>query len=526
MVRLTLLAFVAVSFAACDDSLTIEHAEATRPNAVAQARPDAADTVGPGPDSVGDATLAGDTSSADVPDALDTSDTPDAPDTRDTADGADSSVAADTIGEDTSVPDVDTTRDVGPTPELGPVQYPGDRVHSPIPAVLAQHLREIAAIDQALADDVFMKVGASSFAQNSFLKCFAGNFDLAGLSHLEPARAFFEAGQAADTNPFSRVSLAAKSGVNAGWAIAGDPGPMESEYLAVSPRFAFVMYGANDMGRAGSYEASLWLFGETMWTLVDELLSWGVTPILMTIGRRLDSAAADRWVQTYNSLIRGLAQGRGLPLVDLYQAYLPLPNFGVSSDGLHASSYSSGACVLTSEGLRFGHNMRNRHLLEALSRVEAVVVDHMPAIAQDDQDARYLVGDGSPEIPFEVGQLPFTDLRSSLDSPHTNLDRYSGCGSNTNEGGPEYLYRIEVATRVRVRATVHDLGDTDIDLHLLDDTATEAGCLQRNHRIINVTLDPGVYHFALDTFIGAAGPKGGEYIFTVIDCDAGPPGCQ
>jgi len=507
-----MLVLVAMAFVACDDAVVIEQSEAARPNAVAQARPDAADVVGPGPDAIGDV---GDATTFDTADTTTTPDVADAPDTSgDTP--ADTGVAPDTL-----VTDADTTPDVGPTP-TGQVQYPGDRIHSPIPAALAERLREIAAIDPDLVDDVFMKVGASSFVQNSFLKCFAGNFDLDALSHLELARAFFAAGVAADTNPFSRVSLAAKSGVNAGWAIAGDPSPMESEYLAVSPRFAFVMYGANDMGRAGSYEASLWLFGETMWTLVDELLSWGVTPVLMSIGRRLDSPAADRWVQTYNALIRGLAQGRGLPFVDIYQAFLPLPNFGVSSDGLHASVYSSGACVLTSDGLRYGHNMRNRHLLEVLSRLEAVVVDHVPAV---DLDAVYLTGDGSPTTPFMVEQLPFTDLRSTVDSPHTNLDRYSGCASNTNEEGPEYLYRLEVTSRVRIRATVHDLGDTDIDLHLLDETATAAGCLQRNHRIINATLDPGVYHFALDTFVGADGPQGGEYIFTVIDCDAGPPGC-
>ncbi len=523
MVRFATLVLVVVSFAACDDALVIEQSEASRPNAVAQARPDAVDAVGPGPDVVGDTTTpvtpdtTDTTGTAETADSTGTPDIADAPDTSDT--GPDTEVMP-----DTSLTDIDTTPDVGPAP-TGQVQYPGDRIHSPIPAVLAERLREIAAIDPALVDDVFMKVGASSFVQNSFLKCFAGNFDLDAYSHLEPARAFFAAGVAADTNPFSRVSLAAKSGVNAGWAIAGDPSPMESEYLAVSPRFAFVMYGANDMGRAGSYEASLWLFGETMWTLVDELLSWGVTPVLMSIGRRIDSPAADRWVQTYNALIRGLAQGRGLPFVDIYQAFLPLPNFGVSSDGLHASVYSNGACVLTSEGLRFGHNMRNRHLLEVLSRLEAVVVDHVPALEGDDLDAVYLTGDGSPATPFLVEQLPFSDLRSTVDSPHTNLDRYSGCASNTNEEGPEYLYRLEVTSRVRIRATVHDLGDTDIDLHLLNETATAGGCLQRNHRIINATLDPGVYHFALDTFVGADGPQSGEYIFTVIDCDAGPPGC-
>ena len=332
------------------------------------------------------------------------------------------------------------------------------------------------------------------------------------------------AGQAASTNPFSRASLAAESGRNAGWAITGDPSPMESEYLAISPRYAFVMYGANDMGAAGSHEASLFLFGERMWTLVDELIGWGVTPILMTISRRLDSAAADRWVATYNGLIRGLAQGRGVPLIDVFHAFSDLPSSGVSSDGLHASTFSGGACVLTPQGLQYGHNMRNLAVLESLSRLEAVVVDHVVAL---DQDAPRLTGDGSAGEPFQIPFLPFSDMRSTATSPHSSLDVYTGCGATQNERGPEWLYRVDIASRVRIRATVHDLGQTDIDLHLLGATPTTASCIQRHHQIIDATLDPGTYHFALDSFVAANGAvRSGEYLFTIVDCDADPPGCQ
>jgi len=503
---------------ACADEVRFDRIEAFRTNAVttaggAGADITAADTFGP--DTWGPDTVSPDTASPDAPDT--TGDTGPAPETADTADTQD----PDTVDTETT----DTADTQAPeVAHLGPVLYPPGVVHSPIPADLAERLRDLAAVDLALQDDVFMKVGASSFAQSAFVRCFAGSYDLAGHAHLEPTRAFFAQGDAGGTDPFSRSSLAALSGKNAGWAISGDPSPMESEYLAITPRLAFVMYGANDMGAAATYEAALFLFGERMWTLVDELIAWGVTPILLTISRRLDSASADRWVATYNGVIRGLAQGRGVPLIDIHHAFADLPDFGVASDGLHASTYSGGACVLTAQGLRFGHNMRNLRVLEALARVEAVLVDHVPAL---DADAPRLTGDGSPERPFEIPLLPFSDMRSTARSPHSHLDVYTGCGASQDESGPEWLYRVDVASRVRIRATVHDLDATDVDLHLLGATPTSASCLQRDHQFVEATLDPGTYHFALDTFVSSGGEvRSGEYLFTVIDCDADPPGCQ
>lgn len=523
MWRFLLLSVFVVS--GCDGEVRFDRAEASRPNALATARGDVEDTFVPDTSVPGDTSVPVDT--ADTSDTIGPDDTLVATDTIDTS-PSDTSVPGDTTAPDTT-PDTsgpgDTTEPDVITP-TGPVLYPPGQVHSPIPADLADHLRGLAAIDPALQDDVFMKVGASSFAQPAFVRCFAGNYDLATHSHLEPTRAFFAAGTAANTNPFSRASLSAVSGKNAGWAITGDPSPMEQEYLAISPRFAFVMYGANDMGAAGSYQASLYLFAERMWTLVDELIAWGVTPILLTISRRMDSTAADRWVPTFNSVIRGLAQGRGVPFIDVYHAFSDLPNAGVSSDGLHASTFSGGACVLTPQGLQYGHNARNLAVLEALSRVEAVVVDHVAALDTDPETVPRLTGDGSPSSPFQVPFLPFTDMRSTADSPHSNLDVYTGCGANQNERGPEWLYRVDVASRVRIRATVHDLGASDIDLHLLGATPTTAACIRRDHQFVEATLDPGTYHFALDSFVSNNGQvRSGEYLFTVIDCDADPPGC-
>jgi hypothetical protein len=498
-ISIALVALCGLAFLACDPSRPETRLEASRAYATADAT---ADTPPADPDA--------------SPALADGGDLPDVPTPSDVA-----STPPDTAPDD--LQEVATPPDAGPTPPTGPVIYPADRIQSPITADLATRLRALAATDPALAPDVFIKIGASSMVSGNFLKCLSpdgGAWDLGARSDLEPTRAFFASGDIDGDDPFRRASLAAKSGMSAGWAIAGDPSPMEREYLAAMPSLAFVMYGANDMQQGASFESALWGFGDNLWTLVDELLGWGVIPILMTIGHRMDNTSADRWVPTYNAVIRGLAQGRGLPLVDNWLAFEPLPDKGASSDGLHASVSPEGGCIFTADALRYGHNTRNLNLLEALARIRAALMGSAP-----DPAAPRLAGLGTAEAPWEISALPFTDLRSTTDAPDTRLDVYSGCGSSADESGPEFLYRIEVASRTRIRATVHDLGDTDIDLHLLDETASEAGCIARNHRIVQATLDPGTYHFALDTFVGRDGALDGEYLFTVIDCDGADPAC-
>ena len=88
-------------------------------------------------------------------------------------------------------------------------------------------------------------------------------------------------------------------------------------------------------------------------------------------------------------------------------------------------------------------------------------------------------GDGSPDASFVIDELPFTDLRNTAMSPHSNLSSYTGCEAQQDESGGEYLYELVLDKPTRIRAMVFDRGDVDVDIHLLDETATEAGCLMR-----------------------------------------------
>jgi hypothetical protein len=399
-----------------------------------------------------------------------------------------------------------------PTPDVSHAAlYPPDQIHSPLTPSVVARLSAVHAMDPALSDDVFMKAGASTTVSSANLGCFAGDkVALGEYSALQPTLDFFLAGDADGGDPFSRDTLAAEVGVSASWAIAGNPSPLEQEYLALSPAFAFVHYGTNDMGMATTYESALWGFGENLWTLTNELIGWGVIPVLITIGRRLDDDAADAWVDTYNTVIAGVAQGLQVPLLNANLAYASLPNYGMASDGIHSSIFPGGACQLTDAGLEYGMNMRNAQSLVALDRLRRAVLLGQAL----DAPGSPLVGVGTLADPLQVPSLPFTDLRSTTEGA-TGFDTYPGCNATQDEAGPEVVYRLELTAHTSLRATVHDLGAVDVDLHVLDWTGSPDGCLARAHRLIDLALPPGSYYVVLDTFVSGGVPKSGEYLLTL-----------
>jgi lysophospholipase L1-like esterase len=336
--------------------------------------------------------------------------------------------------------------------------------------------------------------------------------------------AYWLGGDAAGDTPYDRDTLSAVSGKTAAWAVDGSPSPFEQEIAAIDPSVAVVHYGTNDMGMGSTYDSAMPGFYEAMVELLDGLIDDGIVPVLTGISHRGDRAAADLWAETYNAVIRGLAQVRQIPFIDLHLAMDPLEDHGLSSDGLHLNGYSGGDCVLTPEGLEHGYPMRNLIVLQALDRLVSVLGDG--AVSLDPADD-LLEGQGSPEHPFRIDGLPFADGRDTRVSPHRDLDLYSGCDSDSDESGAEFTYQLSLARETALRAIVLDRGDVDVDVHLLDDSGTEAGCLARSDRTIEGTLPAGDYTFVLDTWVDGGGDeRAGDYLFVVQVCEAGDADCS
>lgn len=396
--------------------------------------------------------------------------------------------------------DVDGGVDAPPGSALGPVQYPTGRTQSPLTADLVEHLRAIHATATG-SDAVFAKIGDSHTVTTSYLGCFAGtSVDLGGRD-LGATVDHFKAGDAAGTTPYGRVSVAAKIGWSAFAVLSGSPSPLDQEVTAIEPAFATVMFGTNDIGfmRIDRY-------GQNLAQIADTLLAKGIIPVFSTIPPRDDDAAADADVPRYNAVARGIAQTRGIPLVDLHRELLPLANHGLAGDGVHLQTYSGGACKLTAAGLAQGNNVRNLAVLEALDRVRRTV---LAGDAAPDADAPRLAGHGSPDDPFVIGALPFADRRDTTKDGTDAIATY-GCATQS-ELGNELYYKLELTAPAMVHAYVVD-ADADIDLHLLAQSPTADACVARGDTAVERQLAPGTYYLVADTYAG----KAGDYTIVVM----------
>lgn len=413
--------------------------------------------------------------------------------------------------------------DAAPPP--APALYPSDRTHSPISQWVVDRLSEILAHNPGSSRDVFMKVGDSISASNSFLHCFAGtNVDLGTNGALQPTLDLYRGATVQGSTPFDRYSLCVESGRTAYWAMTSSPTPLSQELNAANASVGVVMFGTNDIGWFGDDHLHTldWYHGY-MFDLVDAMIAGGVIPILSTIPPRDDNGSHNAWVPTFNAVIRAMAQGRQIPLIDFHRELVPLPDHGLSSDGVHPNVSGSGACSLSADGLTKGYNVRNWITLTALDRVRRAVLAQEGPL---DNGAPTLAGAGTVASPYLITGSPFVDVRNTTQSTSKSLGVYDGCGSAADETGPEVVYRLEVNSPVRIRGVVLDRGNVDIDIHLLDATATTAGCLARNDALLEADLAPGVYHVVLDTYVDNGTALGGEYVFALLTCAPGDSACQ
>ena len=419
-------------------------------------------------------------------------------------------------------PDVRTPRQPGAKPEpewKGTLLYPAGQTHSPVDSRVAAAWRETRSWGPDLADDVFMKVGASSTVSLNTLYCFGSDqVFLGGAESLRPTLEYFLNGDAAGTNPFERVTQAARSGRTANWALSGEPSPVQMEFETLMPGLAIIHYGTNDMQMGSTYASAMPGFYESMSELLDWMEFRGVLPIVTGISHRGDKEEADRWVATYNALLRGMAQARDLPFIDLHAAMDPLVGHGLASDGLHLNLGPYPACDLREDALAYGYNQRNLIVLEALARVRSVLQEGENGL---DGDALRLVGEGTLEEPAVIPALPFSDARDTYESGQYEWD--SQCGGEPVHGGPEWVYQLELSQSTAIRALVMDRGATDVDLMLLN---AEGQCLKRADTRIEMTLSRGVYTLVVDTFVDSSGfERSGPFQLMVVACDDGDVSC-
>jgi hypothetical protein len=311
--------------------------------------------------------------------------------------------------------------------------------------------------------------------------------DLGPFEHLWPALVHFGGGDAAGTDPFRRVSKAAWPG----WSVAnvlagGTQSPLEAELRALDPRFALVMFGTNDIERGDLPD-----FGRRMWRLLDRLAEGGVIPIVSTIPPRSDRPRVGADVARYNAVIRGLAQGRRVPLINLNRALSYLPGDGLTRDGVHLDTFRRekhlAGCDFTEAALKFGYNTRNLLSLAALEGVRRVIVDGADAPAPPSPHA---TGAGDFKRPVPIEALPYAHL---------------GAVRAGKDGRARRVYRLQLDKPTHLEAFVVDRPALGARLSLLADLESGPKWLVEDQPRIEASLGSGAWFIVVD-----GEPKGGE----------------
>jgi hypothetical protein len=426
------------------------------------------------------------------------------------------------------------------------IRYPGDRQVSPITAPVAEHLRNIALHGMGLADNVFMKVGDSISDSANYRACFKGdinnrapsyefNIVFGGHEDLAEAIFHFRSAKIGMTSPFDRESKSTKVGAAVTWPLEGDPPtPFEQEFTATSPQFASTMYGTNDLGSGGAarsaLDAKIRPYQKGLVTLVDTMLERGVIPWLSTIPPRIDDPQFMEIVPLFNAIIRGVAEGRQIPLVDFNRDLLPLDHYGLGDDGVHptAETYNT-PCHFDAPQMVYGYNVRNLGALTMLDRLMKVVVDGAASL---DDSAPTLAGEGTAASPYLIDALPFSDMRSTSNAAHNSIMDYAGCAGSKPGPGAEYVYKLDLAQATNLRAVVldgsltHADGDTpvDLDIYLLDASKSGPGCIASADTVLETLVGPGTFYIVVDT-TGAGAETAGEYTLAVVPCESGDDRC-
>lgn len=121
-------------------------------------------------------------------------------------------------------------------------------------------------------------------------------------------------------------------------------------------------------------------------------------------------------------------------------------------------------------------------------------------------------GGGSSPCPPDVTcvtTFPFHDERDTQAEGAAAIDAYD-CSPNTDESGPEIVYRVTVPEAGFLSAAVYDGAGVDVDVHIV--TAQDgSGCLDRGDLHARVDVPAGDVWVVADTFVSGGQPQAGAY---------------
>ncbi|MCS6836916.1 MAG: GDSL-type esterase/lipase family protein [Anaerolineae bacterium] len=227
--------------------------------------------------------------------------------------------------------------------------------------------------------NVFTSVGDSLSASNYFLHPFGYyQADLGEYGYLLPTLQYFIS---ADFNSYNNDPISS----NPGWTSANlldpaiaaqygacQPGEnvLSCEFRRVRPSYALILIGTNDARDQRPADA----YAADLRRILQICVEFGVVPILTTIPPRND--ALNGYVDSYNAVLRQIANQMSVTVWDFASEMRQLPNQGLSEDGVHFSippDGEPGTVRFVPESLQYGMTLHNLGALRVLDAVRRQV---------------------------------------------------------------------------------------------------------------------------------------------------------
>jgi uncharacterized protein YraI len=234
--------------------------------------------------------------------------------------------------------------------------------------VVSPRIRQIYqdGIRRGNQPDAFSKVGDSITSNQPFLGAFgSGKYDLASYSHLQETISYYDVAT-------RRASLAAAKAFNAAavlsdlWAdqFSCEPNesPIECEYRHNRPIIAIIMLGSVDVQIYSADEFAVFL-SEVVQTTINN----GTIPVLTTFPSADDFYPEE--AVAFNNIIRQIATREQIPLIELREPALALPNNGVQEDKFHLTQSENEFMVLDRDEHLYGLILRDLLTMQMLDTI-------------------------------------------------------------------------------------------------------------------------------------------------------------
>ncbi|MCL5997459.1 MAG: SGNH/GDSL hydrolase family protein, partial [Chloroflexi bacterium] len=274
----------------------------------------------------------------------------------------------------------------GPRPAPLPAHSPA----GPLENVNIGKLRAIFQKGQKLGNRarVFSKIGDSSVRDQQFLYGFGLNKQTLGpYSYLQATIDFFSIpARPGFANSFVNESLAAVPAFNAAaafdasWTSWTDPnkvcsaeeGPLDCELRVVQPSILIIKLGLEDMFVLTPDEYRTYLH-----QIVLHTMERGTIPLLCTFASNPHESkyphAGENAVKL-NQVIREIAAAEQIPLLELREPVMRLPDLGLNPEGIHVSDWAGDPYNFSGDQERWGITLVNLLTLQMLDRLRVEVL--------------------------------------------------------------------------------------------------------------------------------------------------------